>query len=186
MRILNAKHTKIALTLVAAGVLVAEVVAGQTPATRPSLPVAYVNIQRALAESAVGKAELARVQTLQQQRANELRTRQQTLETLRSQLAQASEAATRVKLQQQETQQRTDLERATVQAQQELQNLQRKVSADLQSRVRGIVEELVKGQGLQLVLNGEQAVIWSAPGADLTNSVIERLNAQSKAAPAKP
>jgi len=186
MRILNAKHTKIAVTLVAAGVLVAEVVAGQTPATRPSLPVAYVNIQRALAESAVGKAELARVQTLQQQRANELRTRQQTLETLRSQLAQASEAATRVKLQQQETQQRTDLERATVQAQQELQNLQRKVVADFQGRMRGIIDELVKAQGLQLVLNGEQAVIWSAPGADLTNSVIERLNAQSKTAPAKP
>jgi len=177
---------KVALTLVAAGVLGAAVVAGQTAATRPSLPVAYVNMQRALTESAAGKAELARVQTLQQQRANELRTRHETLERLRGQLAQASEAATRVKLQQQESQQRTDLERATVQVQQELQNLQRKVTADLQSRVKAIVEELVKGKGLQLVLNGEQAVIWSAPGADLTNSVIERLNAQSKAAPAKP
>ena len=177
---------KMAVTVVAAGALGAAIVAGQTPATRPSLPIAYVNIQRAIAETAAGKAELARVQTLQQQRANELRTRAQTLEGLRSQLAQASEAAARQKLQQQETQQRTDLERATVQAQQELQNLQRKVSADLQGRVRGIVEELVKGQGLQLVLNGEQAVIWSAPGADLTDSVIERLNAQAKAAPAKP
>ena len=186
MRILSAKHILVALTLVAAGVLGVEAVARQTPATRPSLPVAYVNIQRALAESAAGKAEQARLQTLQQQRANELRTRHQTLEGLRSQLAQANEAATRVKLQQQESQQRTDLERATVQAQQELQNLQRKVAADFQSRVRGIVEELVKGQGLQLVLNGEQAVIWSAPGADLTNSVIERLNAQSKTALAKP
>lgn len=177
---------KIAMTLVAAGGLGAVVAAGQTPAPRPSFPIGYVNIQRAIAESAAGKAELARVQTLQQQRANELRTRAQTLEGLRSQLAQASDAATRLKLQQQETQQRTDLERATVQAQQELQNLQRKVAADFQSRVRGIVEELVKGQGLQLVLNAEQAVIWSAPGADLTNSVIERLNVLSKAAPAKP
>jgi Skp family chaperone for outer membrane proteins len=177
---------KIALASVAVGALVTAVVAGQAPATRPSLPVGYVNIQRAIAESAAGKAELARVQTLQQRRASELRTRQQTLEGLRSQLAQASESAARVKLQQQEFQQRTDLERATVQAQQELQNLQRKVVSDFQSRVRGIVEELVKGQGLQLVLNGEQAVIWSAPGADLTNSVIERLEVQSKAAPAKP
>ena len=177
---------KTALTSLAVGALVTAVVAGQAPTTRPSLPVGYVNIQRVMAESAAGKTELARVQTLQQQRANELRTRQQTLEGIRSQLAQASESAARVKLQQQELQQRTDLERATVQAQQELQNLQRKVVSDFQIRVRGIVEELVKGQGLQLVLNGEQAVIWSAPGADLTNSVIERLNSQSKAAPAKP
>ena len=145
-----------------------------------------MNVQRAAAESVEGKAQLARVQTLQQQRANELRTRQQTLEGLRRELAQASESAARVKLQQQEAQQRTDLERATVQAQQELQNLQRQVLTEFQGRLRGIVEELVKGQGIQLVLNGEQAVIWSAPGTDLTNSVIERLNSQAKAAPAKP
>ena len=104
----------------------------------------------------------------------------------RKQLAQASESAARVKLQQQEAQQRTELERATVQAQQELQNLQREVLAEFQGRLRVIVEELVKGQGLQLVLNGEQAVIWSAPGIDLTNAVIERLNSQAKTAPAKP
>jgi Skp family chaperone for outer membrane proteins len=177
---------KTTLISIAVGTLLTAIVAGQAASPRPSLAVGYVNVQRAMAESAAGKAQLARVQTLQQQRANELRTRQQTLEGLRSQLAQASESAARVKLQQQESQQRTDLERATVQAQQELQNLQRQVVTEFQGRMRGIVEELVKGQGLQLVLNGEQAVIWSAPGMDLTSSVIERLNSQSTATPAKP
>ena len=145
---------KITLTSLAVGALLTAIVAGQAANPRPSLAIGYVNVQRAIAESAEGKAQLARVQTLQQQRANELRTRQQTLEGLRSQLAQASESAARVKLQQQESQQRTDLERATVQAQQELQNLQRQVLTEFQGRLRGIVEELVKGQGLQLVLNG--------------------------------
>jgi Skp family chaperone for outer membrane proteins len=147
--------------------------------------VGYVNVQRAMAESAAGKAQQLSADAAAQ-RANELRTRQQTLEGIRNQLAQASDGAARVKLQQQESQQRTDLERATVQAQQELQNLQRQVVTEFQGRMRGIVEELVKGQGLQLVLNGEQAVIWSAPGMDLTTSVIERLNSQSTATPAKP
>ena len=177
---------KIALTSLVVGALVTAVVMGQATNPRSSLPIGYVNIQRAAAESVEGKAQLARMQTLQQQRANELRTRQQTLEGLRKELAQASESAARVKLQQQEAQQRTDLERATAQAQQELQKLQREILTEFQGRLRMIVEELVKGQGLQLVLNGEQAVIWSAPGIDLTNSVIERLNSQPKAAPAKP
>ena len=177
---------KTALTSLVIGALVTAVVAGQATNPRSSLPIGYVNIQRAAAGSAEGKAQLARIQTLQQQRTNELRTRQQTLEGTRKQLAEASESAVRVKLQQQESQQRTDLERATVQAQQELQNLQREVLTEFQGRLRVIVEELVKGQGLQLVLNGEQAVIWSAPGIDLTNSVIERLNSQPKATPAKP
>jgi len=177
---------KIALTSLVVGALVTAVVAGQATNPRSSLPIGDVNIQRAAAESVEGKAQMARIQTLQQQRTNELRTQQQTLEGTRKQLAQASESAARVKLQQQEAQQRTDLERATAQAQQELQKLQREVLTEFQGRLRMIVEELVKGQGIQLVLNGEQAVIWSAPGTDLTNSVIERLNSQPKAAPAKP
>ena len=81
--------------------------------------------------------------------------------------------------------QRTHLERATAQAQLELQNLQRQVQAEFQGRLKGVLDELVKGQGVQLVLNADQAVLWSAPGMELTNSVIERLNSQTVATPAK-
>ena len=176
---------KILLTSVGVGALLTAVVAGQALASRPSLAVGYVSAQRVFAESADGKAQVARVQVLQQQRANELRARQQTLESLRKQMAQATENAARVQLQQQELQQRTDLDRATVQAQLELQNFQRQVQAEFQARLRGVLDELVKGQGLQLVLNADQAVLWSAPGMDLTNSAIERLNSQNAAAPAK-
>ncbi|NOT27977.1 MAG: OmpH family outer membrane protein [Acidobacteria bacterium] len=176
---------KILLTSLVVGGLVTAVVAGQAVAPRPTLPVAYVSGQRIFAESGEGKALRAKLQTQQQQRANDLRTRQQTLEGVRKQLAQATDNTARVQLQQQELQQRTDLERATVQAQTDIQNLQRQVQVEFQGRVRDVLAELVKGQNVQVVLNGDAAVVWSVPGMDLTNAVIERLNGQATAAPAK-
>jgi Skp family chaperone for outer membrane proteins len=177
---------KIPLTSIAVGAFLVAIVAGQTPPSRPALSVGYISAQRVFAESADGKTQGARLQALQQQRASELRARQQTLENVRRQVAQATDSAARVQLQQQELQQRTDLERATAQAQQELQTLQRQVQADFQTLVKGVLDELTKGQGLQLVLNADQAVLWSAPGMDLTSAVIERLNSKTAAAPAKP
>ena len=150
----------------------------QAPAARPATAVAYVSGQRIFAESTDGKAEVARVQAMQQQKANELKTRQQTLETVRQQLAQATEGAARTQLQQQELQQRADLEKATMQAQAELQALQRQVQADVLSRVKPVIEGLVMGQNVQLVLNADM-VVWAAPGSDLTNAVIERMNSKS-------
>ena len=177
---------KIVLTLIAVCAFLVAIVAGQTPASRPALAIGYVSAQRVFVESAEGKAQGARLQALQQQKAGELRARQQTLENVRRQGAEATESAARAKFLQQESQQRTDLERATAQAQQELQTLQRQVQTDFQGRVKGVLDELTKGQGIQLVLNADQAVLWSAPGMDLTNAVIERLNSKTAAAPAKP
>ncbi len=173
---------RIFLASLVVGGLVTAVVGGQ--AARPT-PVAYVSGQRIFAESSEGKALRAKLEAQQQQRANEIRTRQQTLEGIRKQLAQATDNATRAQLQQQELQQRTDLERANAQAQSEMQKLQRQVQTEFQGRVREVLAEVTKGQNVQMVLNGDLAVVWSAPGSDLTNAVIERLNSQPAAAPAK-
>jgi Skp family chaperone for outer membrane proteins len=140
--------------------------------------IGYVNAQRILSESAAGKAEVTRMQTMQQQKTTELRGKQQTLEATRQQLSQGGDSATRDRLQQQEQQQRTDLERATVQAQTEFQTVQRQALADFQAKVRPVVEQVAKSENVQLVLNGDAAVVWAAPGFDLTQLVIDRLNAK--------
>ena len=159
--------------------VVALAAAGQVPSPRVTGPIVFVSAQRIFAESSDGKAQVARVQALQQQRATELRTRQQTLDATRQQLAQAVDVAARAQLQQQELQQRTDFERATAQAQTDLQNLQRQVQAELQGRVKSALDDVTKGQNIQLVLNADSSVVWSAPGTDLTNAVVERLNSRS-------
>jgi Skp family chaperone for outer membrane proteins len=153
-------------------------VAGQAPAARAGGSIRYVSPQRVFNESADGKAEIARVQALQQQKATELRTRQQTLETTRQQLAQAPEGAARTQLQQQEQTQRADLERATVQAQADMQALQRQVQAVVFGKVKAALDDVTKGQNIEMVLNADQSVIWAAPGADLTDAVLVRLSAK--------
>lgn len=155
--------------------------AGQAPATQGTSRIAYVSGQRIVAESPETKAAFARLPALQQERATALRAKQQALEATRQQLAQTSDGSTRIQLQQQELQQRTDLERATVLAQADLQALQRQLDADLKSKVKAVVDDLVKGQNIQLVLN-DQAVVWAAPDTDLTGAVVERLNAKPTAA----
>jgi Skp family chaperone for outer membrane proteins len=175
---------RILLTSLGVGALVAAVVAGQGLTSSSSLAIGYVSGQRVFAESVDGKAQVARVQGIQQQRANDLRTKQQALEGVRRQLAQATDGAERVKLLEQETQQRTELERTAGQVQVELQNLQRQMQTEVQGRVRTVLDEVAKSRGIQLVLNADQAVLWGTPGMDLTTAVIERLNAQPAAAPA--
>ncbi len=158
-----------------ASILSITLVGQAQPAKAPSA-VAYVNANRVLAESIHGRAELGRLQALQQQKQTELRAKQQTLETTRQQLAQAADAAARTQLQQQEIQQRTDFERSTQQAQVDLQNLQREVNTDMQQRVRAALDEIMKTQTYQLVLNGDTSVMWAAPDLDLTSAVVGRLN----------
>jgi Skp family chaperone for outer membrane proteins len=143
----------------------------------------YLSPQRIFAESAEGKAELAKLQALQQQKATELQARQKTLQATREQLAQAADGPARTQLMLQEFQQRADLERANVQAQQEMQNLQRQMQAQLQARVKTALDDLGKGQNLQLVLNSDTGVVWAGPGLDLTAAVVERLNATSASKP---
>jgi Skp family chaperone for outer membrane proteins len=163
--------------------------AGQTPAPRGLPSIAFISAARAGSESTASKADVAKYQALQTQKQNELRAKQQMLESTRSQLAQATDATKRTALQQEEQRERTELERATVQAQTDLQNAQRQLQLAFQGRLKTAVEDLVKGQNYQLILNADTTLIWAAPGAaiDLTGALVERMNAApTSAPPAKP
>lgn len=151
-------------------------VAGQTT-FKPATAVAWVSASRVMNESNRGRSEGGRLQRLQQQRATEIRTKQQALETLRQQLAQANDAAARGPLLQQEQQQRVELERFTAQAQVDLQNMQREINLDLQNRIRPILQELMKTNGLTIVFNQDTSIMGATPDADLTAAVIAQLNA---------
>jgi outer membrane protein len=139
--------------------------------------VAYVSGQRLSSESNEGKAGTIRLQALQQEKAADVRARQQALEAVRQQLARA-DAGARAALEQDEQQRRAELERAVAQAQVDIQNVQREISADLMTKVRAILEEVVAGTDVEIVLQSDGPVIWAAPSLDLTPVVIERLSAQ--------
>ena len=151
----------------------------------PTGPVAFVSSQRISNETADGKAGVARLQAVQRERAADVRAKQQALEATRRQLQSAQDEAGRTRLQAQEQQQRTEFEQVVTKAQTDMQSQQRQISAELATKVNKIVDEVVKGSGVQMVLSGDNSVVWAAPGLDLTPIVIERLNAQS-AAPRTP
>ena len=152
---------------------------GPAPA---SGPVAFVSSQRISNETVEGKAGMARLQTLQRERMADARTKQQTLEATRKQLASA-QGDERSRLQTQEQQQRGEFERAVAQSQTDIQALQRQISLELTPKVKAAVEQVVKSTGVQVVLSGENTIVWSAPGLDLTSRVIEQMNASAPRPP---
>ena len=152
---------------------------GPTPA--PSI--AYVSAQRIATETTEGKAGVARVKTAQQQHAADVRAKQGAYEAARKALA-AATAATRDQLQAAEREQRVELERAVGRAQADMQEVQRDVNNELLKRVRGVVGDVVKDRGIQVVLNYESAVVWAGPTLDISDAVIARMNAAPAPAPA--
>src|SRR6185436_3987833 len=102
----------------------------QQPAP-PSGPVAFVVSQRISNETTEGKAGIARMQALQRDRTADARTRQEALQATRRQIDATADSTDRTRLQAQEQQQRTELEKAVSQSQVDLQNLQRQISNEL-------------------------------------------------------
>ena len=172
--------------------LVFMVLAMPTPgsAQAPTIPtdarVAYVSVQRISTESAAGKAATSRVTALQQQKASELRSKQQAVQETRRLIAQANTPEERTRLAALEVSQQTDFERATAQAQADLQNLQREINVEMRPRVTRALDEILKGTHIEVVTNVDSTLVWAAPGLDLTNAVIERLNAAPVTGPAGP
>jgi Skp family chaperone for outer membrane proteins len=173
------KIALLALSLV--GICAASSFAGQ--ATQASPAIGVLDSQRVVTESTEGKARLAKVQALQRQKATELKARQDALDAIQQQLAKTTEPAARTQLVQQEQQERDEFQRATVQAQADIQALQRQNNAEFQAHVRSILTEVLKGKNITIVLS-DAAVVWTLPQFDLTDEVLQRLNAPSQPAPA--
>ena len=145
-------------------------------------PVAYVSTVRIQNETEYGKTRVAKLQALQKEQATDIRTKRQALEATRAQLPLAKDAVARTRLQGQEQQQRAELERAVAQSQTEMQTVQRQISAEVVTKVRAALQDIVKGSPVLIVFNGETSVLWAAPGVDLTTAVVEHMNASPQAA----
>ena len=172
--------------LVALVAIVMAVADDRMHASRATPPIGYVSWQRIRNESVEAKADGARLLAAQQQKTKDLKARQQALETTQQLLKNPAWVLRFKALRAQQLQQQADLERATAQAQSDLQTLQRELQQSFGKRVKSVLDELMARENVQLVLNEDTAVIWSAPGADLTKAVIERLNASAPKVAAAP
>lgn len=173
--------------------------AAQAPAPAPAEPVlpfpegakiAFVVLQRVVAESNEGQQASARVQALQQKKVGELNERQKTAQSLQEKLdksgAVMSEAA-RADLTKQVERAQVDLQRATQDAQAEVQELQQALQEEFQRRVAPIIEAVGKEKGLHYIFNGpDSGLVWADASLDITADVVKKFDQVKPEPAAKP
>lgn len=168
----------------------------QVPALPNGLPrneakIAFVDLERIAATSALGKAAAAQIESLQGKKATELGERQKQLQALQGKLADgASVLGPEVlsKLDSEITRARRDLERFTQDAQQEVQEYQVQIQRSFAQKLFPIIGQIAKTKDLWAVFRLEpQNLLWYQKTLDISDDVIARLDAPAAAlSPAKP
>lgn len=126
---------------------------------------ATISLQRIATESAEGRAVNQQLQSLAQKLAGDLQTKQKELQG-----ATAGDPR------------QAEFQRLAQQSQVEFANAQRQAQTDLRTKLSPVIGQIAAQQHVDLVLNSDVAVVWSAAGLDLTEEVLNRLNGASPAA----
>ena len=167
----------------------------------------YIDLQRILAESTSGQAATARVEEMTGQKLAEIETRNAVLQgqvDLKNQQLQASQQ----KLQQGETVMSTEarlalqreisrlqlevqrdtqdaqaeMQRVTQDAEAELADLQQQLQIEFDARLTPTLELVATDLGLDLLFNaGQGGLVWANSALDVTQAVVDRLNATASA-----
>ncbi len=166
-------------------------VAAQPPAPFPvGAKVAFFNPQAVFQNSTEGKAAVTRVNALIQkkqtenaEKAKQLQTNQQKLQSSGSVMNEAA----RTQLEKEIERQTKDAERFQQDAQAEINELQQEVQNEFVKKLSPIIDSIASEKGLQIVFNAvESGIAWASPGLDLTPDVIKKLDAAKHAATPKP
>lgn len=168
---------------------------------------AYVDLQRVAAESAAGQEANARVQELSQMKLSEIELKtaelqgrvtalNEQLQELQDKLAQGQtvmSAEARLGLQRQISELQIDVQRTTQDSQaeaerltqdadREVQQLQQELQIEFQKILVPVIEQVAADRSLSFIFNvGEGGMIWADTSLDLTEELIELLNAQTGA-----
>lgn len=152
--------------------------------------VAYVIMQRVFFESNDGKAAAAKMQALEQKKTSEINEKNKLLQGLSQKLEKEGSvmsASAQADLQKQAERTRLDIERATQDAQQELQELQGQIEQDFNRKVQPLLAEVAQEKGLHFIFNGQgSGIAWADPGLDVTADVIKKLDSAPKTPAAAP
>jgi outer membrane protein len=156
---------------------------------RPTLPIAYISVQRILNEAEDAKTAAKELEALRAAKAQELNAKKRELDDTKLQIANAGgmfSTSKRQQLTEQAKRQESDLQQATQQAQTDLQELQKKVQDRLRQELGAIINTLAQQRGVQYVLNQDVAIVLAPTGANWTAEVLQRLNAATAAQKSAP
>jgi len=163
------------LSVLAASAIVIVLAATHLRSAGPTVIV--VSLQRIVTQSNAGKRANQQLEALRQERGRDLQAKQKELEDVVRQLAKDSlPQADRERLSQDESRRRTELQQLTTQAQTDFQTTQARVNAEVRSQLTPILADIAKRSGVDAIFNSD-TIAWAAAGADMTNEVVQRLNA---------
>jgi outer membrane protein len=157
-------------------------------AFQDGLKYAYVQLPRVAAESNEGKAAAARIKEFQDSRATELNNKNKALQAAQQKLEQGGSVMNdqaRAQLQGEIDRQTRDIQRASEDAQADLQNFSQQVQDDFSGKLNPVVDKVAREKQVHFVFSAQDAgLIWADPSLDLTADVIKEFNASSTAKPA--
>ena len=163
------------LSVLAASAVVIVLAATHVRSAGPT--VIIVSLQRIATQTNAGKRANQQLETLRQERARELQAKQKELEDVVRQLAKDSlPQADRERLSQDESRRRAEFQQLTTQAQTEFQTVQARVNGEVRSQLTPILADIAKRAGVDAIFNSD-TIAWAAAGTDVTNEVVQRLNA---------
>jgi outer membrane protein len=159
------------------------------PTARPPVPfpqdskMAFVNLQRVATESIEGKVSTAKVSALIQSKQNEGNDRNKTLQANQQKLDQSGSVlsdAARAQLQKEIERQQTEIQRFQQDAQSEITDLQQQLQTEFINKITPVLDAVATERKLQVLFNASDAgFAWVDPGLDLTDDVIQKLDAAS-------
>ena len=136
-------------------------------ASAPANGIAVVNLQRALTESSTGRALIAKVSALRDEKAQALAERQRALD---AEITRGTAASTIERL-------RVELQRASEDADAEVADLVRSVQDDFGKRLRPILQQILEEDHLGLIFEvPNPVVVWAHPTLDVTAKAITLLD----------
>jgi len=163
--------------------------AAARPAPRPfpaDAKVAYVDLNAIATTSREGQAAGVKIKDLQGKRTAELEGKQKQLQSAQQKLEQGgavlSESARASQAKEVERLQ-TDLQRASQDAQKEIQEFTQELQVQFQQKLLPVIEQVAKAKNLHFILSiADAGVVWVDAGLNVTADVVAALDAATPAA----
>ena len=150
-----------------------------------AVKIGVFNADRVLAESEAGQQALALFNQLRDQRVGELQVQQNAINTLQQQGITADPGgAEAARIQREMEDLMLRLERLQQDVQQELGVRQNELTADITEMVAQTIDLMGQEDGYTLIFNAVQSgLVFVAPVLDITDEIIQRINAMSAVDP---
>ena len=167
----------LAIVCVAAGILWSST--GEATAQAIPSRIGVVDFQKILSGSAPGKASVAKLSALQQDRLNKAKQMTDELTRLEANLKNpALTAAQRSTLGQQLTDKQVAMKRFAEDAETDLRTARQSELQSLQARIKPVIDTIGREMGMAAIFDKyESGLIYSNDAIDLTNTLIVRFNA---------